>query len=184
MNTRKIYTGLAKNKVTKNSFEDVYAADSLLLRPPLKRKTFVVVNLDPSWKEGSHWVAMMINPKGRCEYFDSYGKKPPYSEFEHILNKKYSHNNQQLQNPYTTCCGQWTMLYIWERCRGVSLKQFIKKFNKKDYLLNDHMVNQAVKKIFKTKSKVINKKFLCEQMCKSMNDNTCLHKNKCKFKKK
>lgn len=184
MDTQSIYSKLKNNPITQNSFEDVYAADKLLLRQPCKKTKFIVVNLDPSWEGGSHWVAMMINNRKPCEYFDSYGKKPPYSDFEHILNQEYYYNPKQLQHNLTTSCGQWAMLYIWDRSRGCSFHQFLNRFNKKDFLLNDHMVNQAVKSIFKTKTKVIDKKFLCQQICKSLKRKTCVyypHRQKCKM---
>ena len=38
----------------------------------------IIYNLDPHYKNGSHWVANYINiPKKQCYYFDSYGMKPP-----------------------------------------------------------------------------------------------------------
>jgi len=38
----------------------------------------IVYNLDPHYKDGSHWVANYINiPKKTCYYFDSYGLPPP-----------------------------------------------------------------------------------------------------------
>lgn len=174
MNTKDIFISLTKNKVTKPYFDNVYAADTLLIRRRKSKKIFLVVNLDPSWSGGSHWVAMLIK-NGKCEYFDSYGRKPPYVEFENMLNNTYIYNKRQLQNNFTTVCGQWCMLYIWERCRGTSMETFINNFSKKDTVLNDHMVNQAVKAIFKTKSKVINKKFLCQQICTSLKSSKCSH---------
>lgn len=38
----------------------------------------IVYNLDPHYKNGSHWVANYINiPNKTCYYFDSYGLPPP-----------------------------------------------------------------------------------------------------------
>jgi hypothetical protein len=38
----------------------------------------IVFNLDPHFKEGSHWMALYINiPQKRCYFFDSYGMRPP-----------------------------------------------------------------------------------------------------------
>ena len=183
MNTDKIYSRLSHNPITKKKFEDVYAADEVLIRRSNDKTKFLVTNLDPSWKEGSHWVAMMISNERPCEYFDSYGKPPPYSAFETALKDDYIYNKIQLQNEFTTCCGQWTMLYIWARCKEIPLERFVKKFSATDRLLNDHLVNRMVKKIFKTKSRVIDKEFLCQQICKSMKTNKCIHpphKRKCK----
>ena len=185
MDTSSIYSALKKNKTTKEKFEDVYAADTLGLRKPCNKTKFLIVNLDPSHKSGSHWVAMMIRRNKPCEYFDSYGKPPPYPVFETVLKNNYFHNTKQLQHSLTTTCGQWTMLYIWDRCRGTTFPKFLSKFSKRDYLLNDHIVNEAVKKLFNTSHKVIDKNFLCQQICISLKRSKCIHlphKKKCKIK--
>jgi hypothetical protein len=42
-----------------------------------KNKIGMVINLDESWKSGSHWVALYANlDKDQIYYFDSFGKKP------------------------------------------------------------------------------------------------------------
>jgi hypothetical protein len=48
--------------------------------PALRGKKYIgiIYNLDPHYKNGSHWVATFINiPAKSCYYFDSYGMKPP-----------------------------------------------------------------------------------------------------------
>ncbi len=47
------------------------------LKKYLKKKIGVVFNLDPHYKDGSHWVSIFIYPKKRILYFfDSTGEKP------------------------------------------------------------------------------------------------------------
>ena len=42
-----------------------------------KNEIGMVINLDESWKSGSHWVALYANlKKNQIYYFDSFGKKP------------------------------------------------------------------------------------------------------------
>ena len=37
-----------------------------------------VINLDPSYKPGSHWVAVYFDRNGEGEYFNSLGRYPPH----------------------------------------------------------------------------------------------------------
>ena len=37
----------------------------------------IVFNLDPSYKPGSHWVAVYIDRNGLPEYFDFFGRPSP-----------------------------------------------------------------------------------------------------------
>jgi hypothetical protein len=42
-----------------------------------KNKVGIIFNLDPHYKEGSHWVSLFINiKKSEINYFDSYGEAP------------------------------------------------------------------------------------------------------------
>uniref|UniRef100_A0A158P5G0 Ubiquitin-like protease family profile domain-containing protein n=1 Tax=Tetranychus urticae TaxID=32264 RepID=A0A158P5G0_TETUR len=66
-----------QNQLVKyKNFKGVYAIDKLPLT--LFPKPFgIVINLDPSWKSGSHWTAVFIPIYGSGIYFDSYGQQPP-----------------------------------------------------------------------------------------------------------
>ena len=77
MNSRQLCWILSNDKVTSRTFKGVYALDEIV---HIKQKSFpsaYVFNLDPSYKPGSHWVAVCIDRKGRPEYFDSFGRPPP-----------------------------------------------------------------------------------------------------------
>ena len=63
-------------KLPAERLKGVYALDEIV---HIKQKSFpsaYVFNLDPSYKPGSHWVAVYIDRKGRPEYFDSFGPLP------------------------------------------------------------------------------------------------------------
>ena len=50
-------------------------------------KVGIVFNLDPSWKGGSHWVAMFIDlTMKKMYYWDSYGESPP-KEVNELANR-------------------------------------------------------------------------------------------------
>ena len=77
MNSRQLRWILSNDKVTSRTFKGVYALDETV---HIKQKSFpsaYVFNLDPSYKPGSHWVAVYIDRKGRPDYFDSFGRPPP-----------------------------------------------------------------------------------------------------------
>ena len=58
-------------KVMGPNFIGGFPSDKL---PEPKQKPFgMVVNLDPSTKPGSHWVAIYVSEFNVSEYFDSYG---------------------------------------------------------------------------------------------------------------
>ena len=56
-----------------------------------------VVNTDPHYKSGQHWVAMYLNG-GRGEYYESLGLPPMYEEFVDSLPKKWTFNSRTAQN--------------------------------------------------------------------------------------
>lgn len=173
MNTGEIEQALKSNVRTKRFFRGVYAYDEI---PKVKRtneKQFFVFNTDPSSKGGSHWVCAMINKKkgGKNVFFDSYGYAPRKAKFLSFLNSNYTYNKKTLQHPLSTTCGQWCIFFVWEKCYGKSISQITSKFDQKWPLVNDTIMNAIVQAVFKTKRKVMNKKFLKNQIARSMKEN-------------
>ena len=123
----------------------------------------VVMNLDPSWLEGSHWVGIMIKPsvtykRITIEYFDSYGRVPPI-----LTNEKYKivHNTQRFQKYYTTTCGQFCIYVIQQRLKGKSYKRILQALkSKKD---PDNFVRNYVNTNFSN---------LTKHLCKNIAKNT------------
>ena len=50
--------------------EGVYAIDEMKLIETVSYPSSFVINLDPSYKPGSHWVAVYFDRNGIGEYFD------------------------------------------------------------------------------------------------------------------
>ena len=88
-----------------------------------------VINLDPSYKPGSHWVAVYFDKNGVGEYFDSFPHYPPH-EVVHFLRshaKGWQYNRMQVQELYTTTCGQFVVFYIYQKSRGLTLEVILRK---------------------------------------------------------
>jgi len=50
------------------------------------RPRLMIVNTDPSYEAGEHWIAIYVDSTGcRGEYFDSFGRRPP-AMFEAYMN--------------------------------------------------------------------------------------------------
>ena len=73
-----------------------------------------IYNLEPSYMIGSHWIATYVKDRV-INYFDSFGM-PPFEEMvNHAKRKNLTllHQNQQIQNLYTTTCG-YLCLYFFK----------------------------------------------------------------------
>ena len=84
MNSRQLHWISSGDKFTKLSFKGVYAVDEIKLIKTVSYPSFFVINLDPSYKPGSDWVAVYFDRNGEGEYFDSFSRYPPH-EVEHFL---------------------------------------------------------------------------------------------------
>jgi hypothetical protein len=90
-----------------------------------KNKIGMVINLDESWKSGSHWVALYANlDKDQIYYFDSFGKKP-YKRTKKFINKifTYMYKNKYKKNPRINDIIK----------AGASIKDFDVKYNSKQH---------------------------------------------------
>ena len=159
---------LLLNKVTKDSFIGVFSFNTL---PSYAQTGYYVVNLDMSQQQklqnGSHWTAIKIS-KSKCknEYFDSYGLGPPTVCFKRFMKYNYIYNSKRLQYSLSTTYAQLCIYYMWRKCQGWSLRNILKRFYSKDFLINDHVLNLVVNNNFKINRKVIDKEFVKIQIAR------------------
>lgn len=91
----------------------------------------IIYNLDPHFKDGSHWVANFINiPKHQCYYFDSYGYEPPkqVARFMKWLTTqdpkmKLFYNARRFQH-LNSECGMYSLYFIIRMMMGDSFRPF------------------------------------------------------------
>ena len=77
-----------------------------------------------------------------------------------FMSNCYQTNDKQLQQFYTTSCGQWCMFFIWHQSLGIDLNEMIDGLGDLSQpLVTDHKMNYWVNKIFGTKENVIDKNY-------------------------
>ena len=94
----------------------------------------IIYNLDPHFKNGSHWVANFIDiPKHRCYYFDSYGYEPPkqVARFMKWLTTqdprmKLSYNARRFQQKDSEC-GMYSLYFIIRMLMGDIFRPFCRR---------------------------------------------------------
>ncbi len=109
-----------------------------------KSKIGIIFNLDPHYKEGSHWVALYIDvSRGVIFYFDSNGDKTP-KEIEKLITKIKSQgkniilkdgegikfdimeNHPKQHQRENTECGIYTIYFITELLSGKKTFEYFK----------------------------------------------------------
>ena len=132
-------------KLLKNfkCFKGVYSLDMLpsTLNPPIN----IIINTDPSYMPGEHWVSIHISEDGFGEYFDSFGIPPLkieiFNYLEKMCEKGWTYNKVALQHVTSDTCGHYCVLNIIFRCQNLSLQNFISKFNS-NTLRNDERMRE------------------------------------------
>ena len=79
-----------------------------------KPRSFII-NLDESWKPGSHWVAIYFPQSGPAYYFDSFGRYPPARIINFIeRNSKHGwlYNKRKLQGDLSVLCGYYCIVFL------------------------------------------------------------------------
>jgi len=175
MNTVQIERALKSHPVIQKVFKGVYACNQI--PTDMKGDGFMVINLDPSYKEGSHWVAICLNSKLGNIYFDSYGWKPTKRKILQLLEgREVKWGTVQLQSDFTSTCGQWCCFFIWHMCHNVTFEDMLDMFGN-NQLQNDEIVNAFFHKHFhplKTQP-LIDDQFVCQQICRSFAWNQSCH---------
>lgn len=150
MDTLDILSVMGGHNKTKKYFNGVFASDNLPKKNVQKPSCFVI-NTDPSSKPGTHWVAIYICGNGRAEYFDSFGLKPKLKSILRFLSRfssGYTYNRKQLQNIFSTVCGNYCCEYLLHRCQGKSKSLFLKKYKSNETTANDKLTMKNFKTHF------------------------------------
>ena len=87
--------------------------------PHNHKLSLFIYNLEPSYMNGSHWVATYVRDRV-INYFDSFGMAP-FREIVHRAkeqNLTLLHQNRQIQNLYTTTCGYFFLYFLNEMHKG------------------------------------------------------------------
>lgn len=139
LTTEDIYK-LMKNK---KNFGGVFPSDRLPVSFT-KPRSFII-NLDPGYKEGSHWVAVKFDYNGKASFFNSFGG-PPEGNILSFIEKHapngYTYNPNKYQGNLSTSCGYFSILFI---C--LASQKFIKIFAKCKYQSNERQLIKLIKKI-------------------------------------
>jgi len=152
MNTLQIDKILRRNQTTSPFYLGCFSSDQLV-RNSKNFPQSLVVNFDPSWQEGSHWVAIFAESPISVDYYDSLGIWPPLNEniSQFLSNFKHVHFNPcAFQGIKSKKCGKHAIFFIFNRSNGKSFDQILHFLTRgKDHISPDKIVENFIKeKIF------------------------------------
>ena len=134
--------------------KDVLSRDENV--PHNHMQALFIYNLEPSYMNGSHWVATYVKNGDReaigkpiINYFDSFGM-PPFQEIvDHARKKKLIllHQNNQIQNINTTTCGYFCLYFLNEMSKGRSYYDLLKVFNIHNTMKNEKFIENYFKNV-------------------------------------
>lgn len=129
-----------------------------------------VVNTDPSWKSGTHWLALYIDENRKVEFFDSYGQKlesyPFLYSFVQRVSTEWKFNNKQLQGSLSSTCGQFCIYFLFWRTRGIRFDKILKSFAT-SVDTNDILVTSFVNMVSDDKTRIYDVDYVVNQYCKT-----------------
>ena len=131
MDAEQVERLLSEDSYTKSIVVGVLAKDCLPKTGIVRYPAAFVCNTQASDKLGQHRICMFFTNDGRGEYFDSYGLPPRQGEFVYFLENNsvtWSSNEKTLQNPLSNVCGQFCVMYLLHRCRGLTAKTIVNGF--------------------------------------------------------
>lgn len=169
MDTVELTRILSSDPYAKKLFLGVRASNHLpseLSRAP----ACLVANTDPSWRSGSHWLAIYCDENGMLEFFDSYGQDPKkYDLIYDFLSRNavsWKMNRRQLQGSLSSTCGQFCLYFLLWRCRGVGFEKILRSFDS-SVDTNDVLVTTFVNSLSHTITKMYDIDYVVNQCCKS-----------------
>lgn len=141
---------LKTNPATSNYYQGFNTFD-IPLPDSLTKPAIIVLNTDNFEGPGEHWCVANFLANDVCEFFDSYGKKPCYYNFDKIL---YAHCKTIVYNPFRVqgnlpMCGHHILFFILKRYNGVSAAEILNSlYSKTDLFYNDMLVYKFIEHNF------------------------------------
>ena len=117
--------------------------------PHNHKQALFIYNLEPSYMKGVHWTSTYVK-NNVINYFDSFGL-PPFQELvDHAKRKNLTllHQDQQLQNLYSSVCGYYCLYFLYEMHNGVDYFDLLKPFTR-DTKYNDNFIERYFKRLEK-----------------------------------
>ena len=148
MDTLQLNRALGMDPYVKKCYGGTLPMDQIQTTRPVQTRCWVL-NLSPSTHPGTHWVAVHVS-RTSVEYFCSYGLEPP-GDLDKVL-KRWARTGRRrvydsnvgtvLQTLTSDLCGEYCVLYLKCRCRGVSFREFLTSFTT-DTGLNDEILKSV-----------------------------------------
>lgn len=185
MNTLELLSDLSKFACTKKqSTWGVFALDQLP-KEKISRPCLVICNSAKSSHPGLHWNGIYFGAGNKkAEFFDSFGRPPYKKEFRKFIKNNSTscvHNDKKIQGNYSTVCGQYSILFLYFRCKNHSMTKFIDEFSAKKSELND----RKIRKMYAQMSAALNKKIRAQNANQTGGNYNCITCNQtCKALKK
>ena len=165
MNSTQINQLLNSHLTTRRVFVGVYPSDFLPTRVSHERPCAYIINLDPHYLPGSHWICYYFPKVEQLpEYFDSYGGTPNPDIESFLGNGPYGQSTVAVQNLFSTVCGQYCIYYIWKRIHDYSMDNILDELRRKTPRVADSFVNAYVERLLGRNFSVYDAHFLLRQI--------------------
>lgn len=163
MNTSEINSLIVKDPLLSKIYLGTFASDQLSFHL-VKYPSAMIVNTDPSFKRGQHWVALYFDSEKHCDYFDSFGFYPTVPNIltfitNNSINLRY--NSVQLQSICSSVCGLYCIQFLYRRCRYISIPHQLKMFDHSNFVYNDTIVCKFIYKTFNVRHSTCNNSQSC-----------------------
>lgn len=139
MNSIELSSALTRLRGVKT--KGVFPSDKV---PRLYPPADVIINTDPHFRPGEHWVALWISKNGDGIFFDSYGRPLANKCFLRRIKKyckTFKCNKMKIQSDFSSVCGEFSFMFLSMMLRGYSLKKFCKLFSN-DCTRNDKIASK------------------------------------------
>lgn len=141
LNTMDLYRCINEDDFARASFLGVFPRDRI---PSIYRfPCSFIINTQPSYRPGEHWLAIHYDSKRNCAFFDSYGLPPSFYSLENFIKTTsfaFSTNTRQLQDFDSSACGYYCIYFILLMSREFNLNDIVSLFSKDDFKINDFLV--------------------------------------------
>lgn len=158
----------------------VYALDELPAK--IARPCLIIANTSVASQPGDHWTSFYFEANStKAEFFDSFGRRPTQPQFKAFLkknSKSFIYNSKKIQGDFSSVCGQYSLLFLFFRCKNNSMADYLRQFNIHKREANDNKILRMYNKLSKLLQRISRRNMTqyggkcntitCNQTCTSL----------------
>jgi len=106
------------------NFKGVYMRNELIGKA--RSNECLIINMDDSSGNGTHWTSLQVSKNRNSYYFDSFGLPPPKEVIDYCPSNSRYYSTFKIQKPEEVICGHYCIYVLYKLSNNYEFYDILK----------------------------------------------------------